>query len=425
MQTNELFFTNTFDKNIEAWKQGYRFIDNRGGTRSGKNYAELQLMYIIAKFYKKRRTISVVGQTLPNLKLGAIADFKNIVSTFGENPDKYNKSDNIFKYGNSEIQFFSADNSDKVHGPARDILILNEANKIPYETADQLITRTTETVFFDYNPSQSFYVQDTILKQFPEVSKTIHTTYLDNIQNLPQHQIDYIERKKQYDPEWWKVYGLGEIGNIRLGTEYYKNFDYVRNVDEFSYDPKKPLHISFDFNVVPYNTACVYQMEKIEDIYYVYQIAEFCLKNPMNTTASVCRKIKETYLKQHNTVFIYGDASGSNRSTISNTDNYKIIKQEFDKYLTGASMRVPKSNPRHAIRREFVNECLAHVSDIMFVVDKNCKHTIEDLEKVQENAEGGKLKVKTKDQSGQSYEMYGHTSDCLDYFLMAAFKYKF
>ena len=418
----ELFFTNTFYKNRDAWEQDYRFIDNRGGTRSGKNYAELQLAYMIAKYKKKKRIISVVGQSLPNLKMGAIRDFKNIVETFGENPEQYNKTDYIFKYGNSDIEFFSADNSDKVHGPARDILIVNEANKIPYEVVDHLITRTTETVFFDYNPTKSFYIQDIILKQFPKNSITIHTTYLDNIANLPKHQIDYIEKKKEYDPEWWKVYGLGEIGNIRLGTEYYHAFSYARNVTEIGYDRTKPLHISFDFNVVPYITATLYQIDKVDDVYCVNQFDEFTLRNPLNTTRSLCRKIKEKYTFDN--VYIYGDASGKARTTVSNVNNYDIIKEEFGKWMSNYNFRVPKSNPRHSLRRDYINECLAHVNNIVIMIDKDCEKTIEDLENVQESADGGKLKTKVKDDSGQTYEKWGHCSDSLDYFIMGAFHRK-
>ena len=80
--------TNVFSRNIEAYNRRDRLIINQGGTSSGKTWAILTLLYLIAKKSKKPKTISVVSQTLPHLKLGAIRDFKNILVAAGETVEK-------------------------------------------------------------------------------------------------------------------------------------------------------------------------------------------------------------------------------------------------------------------------------------------------------------------------------------------------
>jgi phage terminase large subunit len=102
---------------------GVTFIILQGGTRSSKTYSTLQLLYLIAE--KHPLHISVVSETMPHLKKGALNDFKNILNAdriYDEN--RHNKTDSIYNCANGKIEFFSADSPDKVYGPARDILYL-------------------------------------------------------------------------------------------------------------------------------------------------------------------------------------------------------------------------------------------------------------------------------------------------------------
>jgi hypothetical protein len=72
-------FTRYFERLIKAYNSGYRRIVSMGGTSSSKTYSELQLLYqiAIARHLKKRPVvISVVSESLPHLKLGAIRDFE-------------------------------------------------------------------------------------------------------------------------------------------------------------------------------------------------------------------------------------------------------------------------------------------------------------------------------------------------------------
>jgi len=221
-------YTPTFIKTAEAYAKGYGFIENRGGTRSGKTYGELQLLDLIAQKPKKR-VITTVGLSIPHLKGGAIRDYDNILNERGIIPDMIRTKDPyIYTYGNTIHEFISFDNLGKALGAARDILFLNEANKMPFNIVHQLIQRTTECTLVDYNPSVKFWIDDPEgydINSRKDVC-TIHSTFKDNYENLSETQKEEFrigERKASeeaargvygYWSNWWKVYGLGEYGQI-------------------------------------------------------------------------------------------------------------------------------------------------------------------------------------------------------------------
>lgn len=204
--------TSVFAKNIDAYNNGYRYIVNKGSTRSSKTYSTLQLLYLIARFSSKPLVISVVSESMPHLKKGCIRDFTDILQRENSwNDNNWNGTDKIYNVSNSIIEFFSADSAGKVHGPSRNILYINECINIEYEIYRQLAIRTTETIFLDFNPSFEFWVDEKILPNERE-AKLIHSTYLDN-EYLSPAQVREIESNKN-DANWWKVYGLGETGAL-------------------------------------------------------------------------------------------------------------------------------------------------------------------------------------------------------------------
>lgn len=206
----EIEVTPVFQKLWNAWEQHPRFISSCGGTRSGKTYAMLQLLWGIASADKKPTITSVVSETMPHLKRGAIRDFQSIL---GEEFDEkaWNKTDCIYTLPNgSIIEFFSVDSPAKVHGPARDRLAANEAQNIPYEVIRQLLVRTKEIALFDYNPTHSFWLNEKIELEKDCIS--IHSTYKDN-SFLTKEQVAEIERNKT-DANWWRVYGEGKVGQL-------------------------------------------------------------------------------------------------------------------------------------------------------------------------------------------------------------------
>lgn len=188
-----------------------RVVALKGGTRSGKTWATLQLLNTIAIKSRQLRLISVVSETLPHLKRGAIRDFKNMLEAEDAySVNAWHDTDKIYSYGKGKIEFFSAADSGKVHGPSRDVLYINEAINVDWEVYRQLAVRTTEKIVLDYNPAYEFWV-DSKLAPRADV-RIIQSTYKDN-DMLSAAQIAEIESNMIIDPDWWKVYGLGETGS--------------------------------------------------------------------------------------------------------------------------------------------------------------------------------------------------------------------
>lgn len=204
--------TTVYRKNLDAWNSGKRLIANKGGTRSGKTYSLVCLLLTIA-VYGKKREIDIVSESLPHLKRGAMNDIEDILTDEGMIEGVHfilNRSDHTYTFSKgSVIRFFSADDWGKVKGSRRDVLFINECNRIPYEVYRQLAVRTTECIFLDWNPDSEFWYELKGLKD-KDTTIEIHSTYLDN-PYLTEQQIEEIESNKG-DEAWWKVYGLGQTG---------------------------------------------------------------------------------------------------------------------------------------------------------------------------------------------------------------------
>ena len=196
----------------DAAKRRPRYISNRGGTRSGKTYSTLQFLHIlIPKADKAGDITSVVSETLPHLKRGAIRDFESIIGHSLKDDSHWNATDFVYTYDNgAKLEFFSAESSAKVLGPARKRLFVNEANHIDYETFRQLAVRTTGIIFIDYNPAATFWAMEKV--EVKDNCITIVTTYKDN-EFLSPEQVAEIEDNKN-DERWWKVYGEGKVGTL-------------------------------------------------------------------------------------------------------------------------------------------------------------------------------------------------------------------
>jgi phage terminase large subunit len=197
--------TNVFLRNAEATT---RFVVNEGGTGSSKTYSIAQVfLKLMEENKKKPTTFSVVRKTLPSLRATAMKDFLDILKSFGlYEESQHNKSDHIYKIGQSEVAFFSTDDSQKMRGRKHDYVWCNEANELMKEDFVQLNIRTSRQMFIDYNPSD---MDSWIYTLDPANTTHIRSTYKDN-PFLEASKIREIEAF-QNTSEWhWKVYGLGE-----------------------------------------------------------------------------------------------------------------------------------------------------------------------------------------------------------------------
>lgn len=257
-------FSKVFWMIYDACAKHPRYVSNRGGTRSGKTYSTLQFLHQLIPLADKAGDVtSVVSESMPHLKRGAIRDFETILGHPLANDPHWNASDFIYTYPNgARLEFFSVDSSDKVLGPKRKRLFCNECNHISHDTFRQLAVRTTGIIFLDYNPASLFWCIERVETKKNCVS--LKTTYLDNVDAatgesfLSPEQIMEIEDNKE-DKNWWKVYGLGEIGSLEGLIYEMEQIDELPSGDEasslkevygmdfgFTNDPTTLMHILAD-----------------------------------------------------------------------------------------------------------------------------------------------------------------------------------
>ena len=160
---------------------------------------------------EKGKVIDIVAESYPHLEQGAIRDFHNILTAHNRWRDEsWNDTKHLYRFSTkSTIQFQSYDKLGKAHGPRRDALFVNECNWLPWDVVDQLITRTRDVVWLDWNPVSEFWFY-TELQRKREDLDFIKLTYLDN-EALSEAERKEIETRR-HNPRWWRVYGEGELG---------------------------------------------------------------------------------------------------------------------------------------------------------------------------------------------------------------------
>ena len=237
---------------ILALKKRIKII--QGGTSAGKTFGILPIL--IDKAAKKGGLeISVVAESIPHLRRGALRDFIKCMKWTNRFVDeRYNKSLLKYEFANgSFIEFFSADDSSKLRGARRDILYVNECNNVNFEAYNELSIRTKHEVYLDFNPANEFWVEE--IKEDKEADFII-LTYKDN-EALDVGIVDQIEKNRlkaetsTYWRNWWKVYGLGELG--MLEGVVFSNWKQIDTI------PKEArlVGIGLDFGYTNDPTSCI------------------------------------------------------------------------------------------------------------------------------------------------------------------------
>lgn len=282
--------TYVFEKLLAAFvNPRIRGIASKGGTRSSKTWSTLQLLHLLCVNSEKPLVISCVAATLPMVKRGMLRDYKQMLLAENEwDENAFNKSDCTYTYANGcMIEFFGVDNASKVHGSARDILFVNEAQTIPREIFRQLDIRTRKKVIIDFNPVRKFWGETEFVG---DRYLTIHSTYKDN-PYLSAEQVSAIE-KNMNDANWWRVYGEGETGGVEGNV--YPEYEVIEDMPETF----TGRCLGLDFGFVNDPTAIVDIRFQGWDLYVdllCYEtgllnanIAEYLTVNGLNRIVTVC-----------------------------------------------------------------------------------------------------------------------------------------
>jgi phage terminase large subunit len=246
------FHETTATRKVGALSKKIRAV--QGGTSASKTISILLILIAYCQTPQgKSKLVSVVSESVPHLKRGAIRDFKNIMQAhFYWKDANWNATDSIYTFETGhQMEFFSADNADKLRGGRRDVLFMNEANNMTLDAFDQLEVRTREFVFLDWNPTTEFWFYTDVEPKRTDVERII-VNYKDN-EALEQTVIDSIEARKGRKG-WYQVYGLGELGEVE--GKIYKDWDII---DEIPHEARLIRH-GLDFGYTdPAAIVSVYQ----------------------------------------------------------------------------------------------------------------------------------------------------------------------
>lgn len=350
--------TKVFRSTTLALQDKIPYLIHQGGTSSGKTFNILLALFQYCFTSENAYIVSIVAETFPVLKKGAIRDFDTILSLIGYDGKK-NKSEYTYSIGKSTFEFFAVDNPGKAKSGKRDILFINECNHVDYDIVYQLALRTRMTVIYDYNPSSEFWLHTEFLpkKQRSEYLFKI-TTYKDN----PALEEKIIRDIEALPPDLYRIYGEGRLGQISGLI-----FDNWQVVDEFPQNAKNITYgLDFGFSRDPTAMVkvalydnCIYVQELIyetglttDDIDNIIAMFEVPKSATINADSSEPRLIHELYNKGW---YVKGVTKGADsvRAGINKLKRFKIcitadstnLIKEFKNYKwkekDGKSIGVP------------------------------------------------------------------------------------
>jgi phage terminase large subunit len=298
----------TAQSKIAALRKRVRIV--QGGSSSSKTFTIIPFLIDYAN-KNAGKEISIVSESIPHLRRGAIRDFVKIMEWVGlMDYSAWNKSTLTYYFPNgSFIEFFSGDQPDKMRGARRDVLFVNEANNIGWETYYQLAIRTREFIYIDFNPTAEFWAH-TELQGQPDVDFII-LTYRDNeaLETSIINEFKKAEEKaktSEYWSNWVKVYVNGEIGSLQGVV-----FDNWKQCDSIPQQSRLLGYgCDFGYSNDPSTLVAVYQLNN--EFYYDELIYQKGLLN-----SDLARLIK-----QHPTAMIYADSAEP--KSIQELKNYGI-----------------------------------------------------------------------------------------------------
>lgn len=292
--------TTTAIRKLHKLKKRKRVI--QGSTSAGKTFGIIALL-IDDAIRNPYTEISVVAESIPHLRRGALKDFLFIMYSTNRYIDAhFNKSTLKYTFASgSFIEFFSVDQPDKLRGARRNVLYINEANNIHHDAYVQLATRTDGTIWLDFNPTSRFWAHNDVM--LGDDAELIKLTYKDN-EALSQTIVDEIESAQYKDTpywkNWWTVYGLGEIGSLDGACiPDWSSIDALPRDKEGNLECRL-LGYGLDFGYTNDPTTIV-AMYKWNDA-YIYD--EMLYKTRM-TNADISDVIKSLDIKEH----IYADSA--------------------------------------------------------------------------------------------------------------------
>lgn len=194
----------------------------QGGQGAGKTIAILML---IVDYCNSTENIEafVASDELSKMRITVIKDFLKVMIGFGIfSRDRWTDGV-LYRFPNgSFIRFIGLDKEDIGKGLRSDVMFVNEANKVKFDTYRELTSRAKQ-VFIDFNPNKKFWFHTEIMTR--NDCSFLKLTYQDNEYLGPEELAEILRYKErgfaadgqvinQYWANMWRVYGLGEVGQV-------------------------------------------------------------------------------------------------------------------------------------------------------------------------------------------------------------------
>lgn len=389
----------------KVFDPAYSFLCYGGAAGGGKSFVSLAIIIMLCKFYPNSRWC-VIRKSLTEIKLNTIPSFWKICPT--NFVSQWNKSEFTMVFRNNSMIIFKGENINDdpelqwMDGLEVNGFLLEQAEELSAKTYDKCKLRAGRHVIdpmppikiiLTLNPSQSWpreliykpYTEDKLQPPYCYVP-----AYISDNPHLPEQ---YVAGLKYLDSITYRRFVEGDWSAFAVNNPFAYAFDEEKHVVPVTFDPKKPLQISFDFNVDPI-TAIVGQELNI--------IREFRLKN--SDIYELCDRIKATF---PNALYIItGDATGHNRSALTrgNINYYVVIKQKLS--LSDGQMKQPGTNPAVSDSRVLTNSLLQNAT--VKIDPEGCPYLVQDLKFVEVDEQGDINKHKDKYKS--------HLLDCARYY---------
>ena len=253
----------------------------QGGSRSGKTYSIITLLIEwCVRNPNSGWWITVVRATLPALKGSVLRDFIQILQREGYYSERnHNKTDQTYDLWGTQWEFISISDSHRIRGRKRQICFINEADELPFDAYQQLVMRTTFKMILDYNPSAEYHwIYDKVIPR--DDASYYHSTYKDN-PFLEESVVKEIEKLRDIDEEYWRVYGLGQRGQSR---------EVIFRTQEYRELPQgaKFLGYGLDFGYAVDPTAVIAVWEAPDELYVEQKVYLTNLTN-----AEIADQLKE------------------------------------------------------------------------------------------------------------------------------------
>lgn len=283
----------------------------------------------------------------------------------------------------SVIELKGADNPDSLRGVGIHFLIMDEAQDIKSETWEMVLRPTLSStggkVLFIGTPKSFNWLYD----KFVEGQKG--AAYIDPVTRklvindwmswqYPTSTSPFIHKKeiadarRDMDPKTFKQEYEASFETMS-GRVYYP-FDRRIHVGDHAFNPQLKIKIGMDFNIDPMSMVICQEQDNGE----IWVVDEIIL--PGSNTQESADEMVRRYFRNMNSIVIYPDPAGNNRSNGRGESALDILREAGFKRI-----KFRRKHPAVQDRVNSVNRLLMTADGTARLkVDRKCKHFINSLE---------------------------------------------